>query len=187
MLYRFFSLTLLVGAFIFSLIGADAVVAQSGEVDLIDDPDGKFSLTVPRSLKPSDGWHAIESTDGLGRKQIEIVYKVREEGLLKIRRLDVEKGAKLADIVKRDESQTLTFLPGYTKGALEDFNVQGGKIPATLASYDFTQGGRPKMGRNYYLLVNETTVYILRYTGNRGTMGALRSQTDIITRSFKVK
>lgn len=184
MLYRFFSLTLVFGALLLSVTGA---LAQGNDVDSITDPDGKYSLNLPRSVKPTDGWHAVESTDGLGRKQIEIVYKVREEGLLKVRRLDVEKDAKLADIVKRDESQTLTFLPGYTKGAVEEFSTQGGKIPALLASYDFTQGGRPKMGRTYYLQITDTIVYVLRFTGNRGTMGALRSQTDIITRSFKVK
>ena len=56
-----------------------------------------------------------------------------------------------------------------------------------MTSYDFTQGGRPKKGRNYYLMVNETTVFLLRFSGNRGTMEALRSQTDVIARSFKVK
>ena len=161
--------------------GVAALQSVAAQGNTISAPDGKYSLTLPNA-----DWHAIESQDGLGRKQIEVVYKVREDSLLKVRQLDIEKGTKLADVFKRDESQTLTFRPGYTKGALEDFNAGGGKIPALVTAFDFTQGGRPKKGRNYYLLVNETTVYVLRFEGNRSTMEALRSQTDAIARSFKV-
>jgi hypothetical protein len=159
--------------------GAAMTTAQS---NIIDDPEGKYALTLPNK-----DWLAISSRNGAGRPQVEIVYKVREDGLLKVRVLEIEKGTKLVDVVRKDESQTLTFLPNYTKGALEEFSAGGGKIPAMLTAYDFTQGGRPKKGRNYYLMVNDTTVYVLRFTGNRGTMEALRSQTDLIARSFKVK
>jgi hypothetical protein len=171
-------------AFVVLGLGCGAATGwnATAQSNTVDDPEGKYSVTLPNA-----DWLAISSRDGLGRPQVEIVYKVREDGLLKVRRLEVEKGAKLADVFKRDEGQTLTFLPGYTKGALEDFSAGGGKIPAAVTAYDFTQGGRPKKGRNYYLLVNETTVYVLRFTGNRGTMEALRSQTDAIARSFKVK
>lgn len=158
------------------------VLFAQAQSNTVDDPDGKYSLTLPNA-----DWLAIASRDGAGRPQVEIVYKVREDGLLKIRLLEIEKGTKLVDVIKKDEGQTLTFLPNYTKGALEEFSAGGGKIPALLTAYDFTQGGRPKKGRNYYLMVNETTVYVLRFTGNRGTMEALRSQTDQIARSFKVK
>jgi hypothetical protein len=164
------------------VLGVAALKTAEAQSKAIDDPDRKYSLILPNA-----DWHAIESRDGLGRQQLEIVYKVREDGLLKVRRLEVEKGAKLLDVFKRDEGQSLTFLPGYTKGPLEDFSADGGKIPAAVTAYDFTQGGRPKKGRNYYLMVNETTVYLLRFTGNRGTMEALRSQTDAIARSFKAK
>ncbi|HEX4950634.1 MAG TPA: hypothetical protein VFZ34_28475 [Blastocatellia bacterium] len=164
------------------VFGVSALQPVEAQSNTVDDPEGKYSVTLPNA-----DWLAISSRDGLGRPQVEIVYKVREDGLLKVRRLEIEKGSKLLDVFKRDEGQTLTFLPGYTKGALEDFSVDGGKIPAAVTSYDFTQGGRPKKGRNYYLQVNDTTVYLLRFTGNRGTMEALRSQTDAIARSFRVK
>ena len=176
---RFCFLAFVVLGMVFGITSLRHVAAQDNTVS---DPEGKYSVTLPNI-----DWHAIESQDGLGRKQLEIVYKVREDGLLKVRQLDVEKGAKLVDVFKKDEGQTLTFLPGYTKGALEDFNVAAGKITAMATAYDFTQGGRPKKGRIYYLMVNETTVYALRFTGNRGTMEALRSQTDAIARSFRMK
>lgn len=176
---RFCFLAFVVLGLVLSATPYKTVEAQA---NTIDDPEGKYSMTLPNA-----DWLAISSRDGLGRQQVEVVYKVREDGLLKVRRIEIEKGAKLLDVFKRDEGQTLTFLPGYTKGPLEDFSAGGGKIPAAVTAYDFTQGGRPKKGRNYYLLVNETTVYLLRFTGNRGTMEALRSQTDAIARSFKVK
>lgn len=179
MKFRFCFLAFVVMGLLLSASSYKTVEAQN---NTIDDPEGKYSLTLPNA-----DWLAVLSQDGLGRKQVEVVYKVREDGLLKVRRLDIEKGSKLLDVFKRDEGQTLTFLPGYTKGPLEDFSAGGGKIPAAVTSYDFTQGGRPKKGRNYYLMVNETTVFLLRFTGNRGTMEALRSQTDAIARTFKAK
>lgn len=184
MKFRFCLLTVI--GCVLSFAGIVSLQAQA-TIDTIQDPEGNFTVSLPSAPKPDQGWHAVEITDGAGRKQIEIIYKVREEGLLKVRRLEAEKGAKLVDVIKKDESQTLTFLPNYTKGALEEFSASNSKVPAILTAYDFTAGGRPKKGRNYYLMINETTVYVLRFTGNRGTMEALRSQTDLIARSFKVK
>lgn len=178
MRFRFCLLTILTVGCIWGV----SVFGSAQTQNTIDAPDGKYSLTLPNA-----DWLAISSRDGAGRPQVEIVYKVREDGLLKIRLMEIEKGAKLVDVIKKDEGQSLTFLPNYTKGAIEEFSAVSGKIPAMLTAYDFTQGGRPKKGRNYYLMVNDTTVYVLRFTGNRGTMEALRSQTDQIARSFKVK
>jgi hypothetical protein len=140
------------------------------------DPEGKYSLTLP------PGWQAIESRDGLGRLQVDIVYRVREDGSLRIRRITVEPGTKAIDVARREEEQSLRFRPGYAKGAIENF---GASVNAALVSYDFTNAGRPMVGRNYYLLVNETTVYLLQFAGNRNIMGPIRNQTDAIARSFK--
>lgn len=141
-----------------------------------EDPDGMYSLTLP------PGWQAITSRDGLGRTEVNIVHQVRENAALKIRRITVEPGTKAMEQAVRDENQSLRFLPGYVKGTIENFAAASG---AALVTYDFTSGGRPMMGRNYYLLVNETTIYLLRFTGTRNTLGPLRNQTDAIARSFK--
>jgi hypothetical protein len=110
---------------------------------------------------------------------------VREDGALKVRRISVEPGTNAMDAAKREEDQTLRFRPGYSRGAVENFAA--GYKSAALISYDYTQAGRPKMGRNYYIQVNETTVYALWFTGNRNTLGPLRAQTDAIARSFRAK
>jgi hypothetical protein len=151
--------------------------AQSkGEV--FEDPEGKYSLTLPA------GWHAVTSRDGLGRPQVDIIYNVRENGLLKIRRIAVEAGAKAMDVAKREEEQSLRFQPGYAKGSVENFAAS---VNAALVVYDFTSGGKPMIGRNYYLLVNETTIYLMRFSGSRNTLGPIRNQTDAIARSFKAQ
>ena len=161
-----------------ALIPAISTPAQN-KSEVFEDPDGKYKLTL------SPGWQAVTSRDGLGRTQVEIVYNVRENGLLRIRRIAVEPGTKVMDLAKREE-QNLNFTQaGYAKSAIENFVVPG--ITAALVSYDFTVNGRPAMGINYYLLVNETTAYLLRFTGARNTLGPIRNQTDAIARSFKAQ
>ena len=130
------------------------------------------------------GWQVVTSRDGLGRPQVDIVYDVRESGLLKIRLISVEAGTKAMDIAKREEEQNLRFQPGYAKGGVENFAAS---VTAALVVYDYTNGGRPMIGRNYYLLVNDTTAYLLRFTGTRATLGPIRNQTDAIARSFKLR
>jgi len=146
--------------------------------EVFEDPEGKYSLVLP------PGWQAITSRDGLGRTQVDIVYRVREDGALKIRRVAVEPGTKVLDHARRDEEQSLRFQPGYSKGSIENF---GTGVSAALVSYDFTTAGRPMVGRNYYLQVDDRTVYVLRFTGNRNTLGPLRNQTDAMARSFKAR
>jgi len=143
----------------------------------VRDPEGKFTLQLPNK-----GWIAIYSRDGLNRPQLDIIYRVREDGNLEVRQMTVEPGAKMIDVATKDE-QTLSFqAPGYAKGSIENFGAKG---DAAVLTYDYTRGGKPLMGRRYYLRVNDTTAFVLRFTGNRNTLGPLRSQTDAIARSIK--
>lgn len=156
-----------------------ATARPQGEGEAFEDPDGVYSLKLPKN------WIAVVSKDGLGRNEVNIVYRgVREDGALKIRRLDVESGTKAMDAAKRDEDQTLRFRPGYSRGAFENFAAN---YEAAMLTYDYTQAGRPKMGRTYYLKAGDTVVYVLWFTGNRPMLGPLRAQTDAIARSFKLK
>lgn len=158
---------------------SSAISAQTqSKGEVFEDPEGKYSLTLPPS------WHVVTSRDGLGRPQVDIVYDVRESGLLKIRLISVEAGTKAMDLAKREEQNLQFSQPGYAKGSIENFAAS---VNAALVTYDFTNGGRPVIGRNYYLLVNETTAYLLRFTGTRNTLGPIRNQTDAIARSFKVR
>lgn len=69
-LCRFCSLLLL-----FVFLGA-YVFAQT---EVFDDPDGKYTLNLP------NGWLGVVNTDGLGHNDVNIVFKVRENGALKTR------------------------------------------------------------------------------------------------------
>ncbi len=166
--------------FVVLLIGSLAPAAFAQEV--FADPDGKYTVTLPV------GWLAIVSQDSLGRKEVNIVFKVRENGLLKIRRVDeTDPNAAAMDFAKKDEEQTVRFQPGYDKLTLENFLLGGGKTGALL-SYDYkTVAGQLFTGRNYYLRTDEKTIYALRFTGRRNILGTLRNQTDSIARSFKGK
>lgn len=173
--FRFRSLSPFI--FLICLMLPVSVFPQSGE--MVQDPEGKFTLQLPNKA-----WLAVISRDGLNRPQLDIVYRVREDGDLEIRQVIVEPGTKALDFAKKDE-QTLSFqAPGYAKGSIESF---GASSDAAVLTYDYTRGGRPMMGRRYYLRVSDNTIFVLRFTGNRTTLGPLRSQTDAIARSFRVK
>lgn len=166
-------LTLLLAAVIAAL-----AVGQAG-TEAVEDPAGKFSLVLPNK-----GWHAVVSRDGLNRPQLDIVYRVSEDGSLDVRQVTVPAGTKAMDQAKKEEATLAFQAPGYAKGAIEAFGATG---DAAVLTYDYTRGGKPMMGRRYFLRVNDTTIWVLRFTGNRNTLGPLRSQTDAIARSFKVK
>jgi hypothetical protein len=150
--------------------------AQGRGGEVFEDPEGHYTLTLP------SGWQAIVNRDGLGRPEVKIVYGVNENGLLRIRRQELAAADQTLDFATKDEAQSLRFLPGYAKGPIENFS---GATAGALVSYDYTTSGRPMLGRNYYLRAAETTVYILRFTGSRNTLGPMRNQTDAIARSFK--
>jgi hypothetical protein len=150
--------------------------------EVFEEPGGEYSVTLPA------GWIAVVNEDALGRKDVNIVFRIRENGALKVRRIDgVDSSQELMDFVKNDEQSVLEFLPAYDRIGLEKFALPGGKI-GTLLSYDYNNHvGQPFTGRNYYLRSGEKSIYILRFTGRKNTLSPLRNQTDAIARSFKTK
>ena len=150
--------------------------------EVFEDPEGKFVLTLP------SGWLAIVTQDALGRKEVNIVFKVRENGALKIRKLEnVDPDAEIVALAQKDEEQTLRFLPGYDKLTTEKITIGGasGRTGA-LVSYDYKNGGQPFTGRDYFVRMEDKSVYVLRFRGRKTVLGTLRSHTDAITRSFKL-
>jgi hypothetical protein len=150
--------------------------------EVFEDPEGKFTVTLPA------GWLGIINKDGLGRADVNIVYKVRENGALKVRRVDdADPKMEVMEYAAKDESERVRFNPGYDKIGLEKFLIGAGKTGALLA-YDYkTTSGQPFTGRVYYLLGDADTIYVLHFTGRKNILGTLRSHTDAIARSFKVK
>jgi hypothetical protein len=169
--YLFFSLIILLSTFA-------GVYAQ----EVFDDPEGKYTLTLP------PGWLAIVNQDSRGGADINIVFRVRENGALKLRRVDdYDPNKEIMDFAKEDENQTVRFRPAYNKLSLEKF-LAGNDKTGALLSYDYKNAAdQPFTGRVYYLKLNEKTIYVLTFTGRKNILGTLRNQTDSIARSFKLK
>jgi hypothetical protein len=162
------------------LTAAFAVKASAQEV--FEDPDAKYTISLPA------GWLGIVNKDGLGRNEVNIVYKVRENGALKITRLDDAEGKMEAmDFANKDESERVRFNPKYDKISIEKFVIGAGKSGALLAYDYFSTSGQPFTGRIYYLKTGESTIYRLQFTGRKNILSTLRSHTDAIARSFKTK
>lgn len=133
-----------------------------------DLPDAKWKMTVkPSTTNPN----------------VEYVYGDRQDGHLSVRKQTVAKDALLTDIVGEDE-QKRQFLPGYVGGKQETF---AGKLKGTVFNFEYVNAGRSMAGRSYFLRANDTTVYILRFSGQKDSLRSLRNQTDQIARSFAVK
>lgn len=184
--FRFYSLIVLLAAWCAGA-SVEAVAqtppsAQAPAGEVFEDPEGKYALTLPA------GWLAVVTQDGLGRNEVNIVYRVRENGALKVRRIDdAVATTAVMDYATKDEGERVRFYPGYDKLALEKFLLGGNKSGALLA-YDYkTTSGQPFTGRIYYLRGDDKTIYVLQFTGRKNTLGVLRSQTDAIARSFKAK
>jgi hypothetical protein len=150
--------------------------------EVFEDPEGKYVVTLP------SGWLGIINQDALGRNEVNIVFKVRENGSLKIRRVEnPDLAVEVLEYANKDEADRVRFAPGYTKIRMEKFLIAAGKYGGLL-SYDYqTVSNQPFTGRVYYVRTDDQTVYILHFTGRKSILGSLRNQTDSIARSFKSK
>jgi hypothetical protein len=133
-----------------------------------DLPDAKWKLTVkPSATTPN----------------VEFVYVERNDGHLEVRKLNIPNKAIMADVIREEEIK-LQFLPGYVAGKEEQF---GGFMNGTVFNFEFVRAGRPMVGRFYFLRAGENSIYVLRFTGYRDKLRAIRNQTDSIARTFTVK
>ena len=132
---------------------------------------------------PSATWRAIIEPDA-AHEHPEFVYGDRLDGFLTIRKEIVETGITPADLARRDQDLTLRFLPGFVAGKTDAFN---GRLDGVTMSYEFVRTGKPMLGRTYYLQADSRTIYALRFTGLRDKLSRIRNQTDLISRTFKIK
>ena len=170
------------GLLTLTILVAAGFVNEAFAQEVFEDPEGKYTLTLPA------GWTAVVSQDSLGKQDVNIVYRNRETGALKLRRTDeIDTKMEVIDFAKKDELETVRFVLEYNKISMENFVVGASKNGALL-TYDFKNpAGQPFTGRNYYLRAGDKTIYTLRFTGRKNTLGTLRNQTDAIARSFQPK
>ncbi|NNE65381.1 MAG: hypothetical protein HKN33_02350 [Pyrinomonadaceae bacterium] len=130
---------------------------------------------------PNDTWKMTVKPSDVS-PNVEYVYKYRNQGHLEIRKLKVEKNSLYGDIIRQEE-QSLQFLPGYVAGREENFK---GALSGRAFNYEFLRGGKNMSGRYYFLKSDETSVYVLRFTGLKDILRSIRNETDFIARSFNV-
>lgn len=134
----------------------------------------EFSLSLP-----NETWRVTNKT-----ANAEMVYGDRLEGYLQIRKIAVDTGTALSDVIDREVNQKLQFKPGFVNGKEESFK---GTLSGKVANYEYTESGKAMIGRAYFLQADDKTVYVLRFTGLRDKLRLLRNQTDSIARSFELK
>lgn len=113
---------------------------------------------------------------------LNVVFGTAKEGDLEIRRVSASANKPLTDVI-RDDEEKLQFNPGYVAGKEENFS---GALRGSIFNYEYVKAGRNMAGRFYYLRSGEN-VYVLRFTGYTNNLRSLRTQTDIIARTFQIK
>lgn len=133
-----------------------------------DLPDAKWKMTVkPSATSPN----------------VEYVFGERVNGHLEVRKLGVSKDAIMSDVIG-DEEQKLQFRMGYVAGKEENFI---GRLKGAVFNFEYVAAGKNMSGRFYFLRANDTTVYVLRFTGLKDSLRSLHNQTDSIARTFGLK
>lgn len=139
---------------------------------------------IPYVLElPSPTWRPISEPDA-AHEHLEFVNGDRLDGFLQIRKEIVESGMTAADVAQRDRDQKFRFFPGFVEGKEEKF---AGRLNGVVVTYEYVKTGKTMMGRVYYLQADSRTFYALRFTGLRDKLARIRNQTDLITRSFRLK
>ena len=159
------------------LLGLMLVGSAFGQMGLFSDPNVEYSFDVP-----DERWKMTVKPSAT-KPNVEYVFIDRNDGHLEVRKLGVGKGDLLTDII-REEELRLQFLPGFVAGREENFS---GKLRGSVFNFEFVRAGRPMSGRFYFLRADDTTVYILRFTGFRDRLRSIRNQTDSIGRTFEVR
>jgi hypothetical protein len=154
-----------------------AGVSAYGQFGTFSDPNADYTFDLP-----DERWK-MTAKPSATKPNVEYVFIDRNDGHLEVRKLSVAKGSILADIM-RDEELRLQFLPGYVAGRDENFS---GHLRGSVFNFEFVRAGRPMSGRFYFLRPNDTTVYVLRFTGHRDKLRSIRNQTDSIGRTFDIQ
>jgi hypothetical protein len=146
--------------------------AQTGQEFV--DKEGKFKVTLAGDWKP------VSYSDAVGRQKTEFVYRDRSEGLLKITRENLS--GSLADMIRQEEENLRIYRSGFEGSSREQFG--GGQLSGIRLSFYSVDSGR-RTANTYYYLQDNNNVWVLRFTGRRGSLDTIRNVTDQIARSFR--
>lgn len=150
---------------------AGGAFAQNGT---FSDPNVDYAFELP------DPRWKMTAKPSATSPNVEYVFTDRLEGHLEVRKLTVGKDELMTDIIRNEESK-VQFRHGYVAGREENF---AGRLRGSIFNFEYVAAGRNMSGRFYFLRANETTVYLLRFTGQKDSLRSIRAQTDSIARTF---
>ena len=158
-------------------VGLLFAVSAFAQTETFSDANVDYTFNLPeatwkQTVKPSTT-----------SPNVEYVYGERQSGHLEVRKTALKSGALLSDLIS-DEEQKLQFLSGFVAGKEENFK---GSFEGKVFNYEFVRSGRNMSGRFYFLKIDDKTVYVLRFTGQRDKLRSIRNQTDSIARTFQIK
>jgi hypothetical protein len=160
---------------VFALFTATGLVF--GQDDVFSHPDVDYTFALPDAKWKMTGRPSATSPN------VEYVYGDRRDGHLEVRKLTVSKDAILSDVIRDDEAKR-QFLPGYVAGKEESF---AGRMRGVVFNFEYVQAGKNMSGRHYFLRANDTTVYVVKFSGQKDILRTIRNQTDSIARTFTTR
>ena len=152
-------------------------LAVAAQAQTFSDPNVDYTFDLPEAT-----WKMLAKPSAVS-PNVEYVYGDKSDGHLEVRKVAVKTGEMMSDTIDKEEER-LQFLQGYVAGKEENF---GGKLKGSVFNYEFVRSGRNMSGRIYFLKANDTTVYVLRFSGERDKLRSIRNQTDSIARTFGIK
>ena len=156
------------------MFGMIASFAAFGQTAPFNDVNVDYTFQIPNAK-----WKMVKSG---AAGNVEFVYSDRNDGHVEIRKISSPRSTPMADIIK-DQEDKLQFLPGYLAGKQENFL---GKLGGAIFNYEFVKSGRAMSGRMYFLRSGDS-IYLLKFTGFQDSLRSIRTETDMIGRSFEVK
>lgn len=161
---------------LFVVIGTASLTAFSQSATF-SDPSVEYTFMLPEVQ-----WKMISKPSATS-PNVEYVYNDRRVALMTVRKLTVSKDEPLSDVI-RDEEAKVQFFPGFIAGKEENFS---GTFRGSVFNFEYVSSGRNNSGRYYFLRANDTTVYLIKFTGDRERLKSIRNQTDSIARTFGVR
>jgi hypothetical protein len=160
-----------------AIVGLFAMSAF-GQTDVFSDPNADYTFGIP------DAAWKMTTKPSATSPNVEYVYGDRSDGAFEVRRVTVAKNRILTDMIHEDEEAKLQFRPGFVAGREENF---AGRLRGSVYNFEYVAAGKAMAGRFYFLRANDTTVYLLKFTGPKDILRSIRTQMDSIARTFAVK
>jgi hypothetical protein len=139
------------------------------------DGTNKFTIVL------TEGWRAVSYTDAVGRRRTEFIRGQRDNGLLRISKINPG-GRTLDQVIDRELEDLRVYQGKHLLIGREPF--EGEAVSGIRIAFYYTEAGRQAIG-TYYFLEDANAVWILRFTGRAGSLDRHPDITDRIARSFR--